>query len=246
MPSTPIITLIEPQLAENIGMAARAMANMGLCELRLVNPRESWPNEKAIAASSGADEILAKACLYDDVAEAIADCHFVYATSARKHRQAKLVAGPMEAARSARARIRAGQKIGVLFGRERNGLLKDEISLANAILTFPVSREFPSLNLAQAVLLFGYSWLLSQGEEGELLPYVTELGSKPATSGQIEGLFDHLTGALKEYGYFKPAHRENVMKRNLRNIIKRMILTEQDIQTLHGVVTALENHKEEL
>jgi tRNA/rRNA methyltransferase len=241
----PIIVLVEPQLGDNIGMVARAMANMGLSELRLVNPRDGWPNERAIAASSGANHILDKAELFDTVRSAIADCHFVIATSARQHRQAKEILGPQQAAQKLRARLNAGQCVGVLFGRERNGLEADEISLTNAILTFPVSEDFPSLNLAQAVLLFGYSWMLSSGEEGELLPRVTDLGSSPATAGEIEIFFQALVKALQGTEYFKPEHRKEVMQRNLRNIFQRRGLTLQDVQTLHGVITAL-SHRNSL
>lgn len=196
MSSTPVIILVAPQLGENIGMVARAMANMGLSHLRLVAPRDGWPNEKAIAVSAGAEHILNQAQLFNSLDEAVADCHFVIATTARHHSQAKEIFAPQEAARKLRARAQTGQKVAVLFGRERNGLEADEISRANAILTFPVAKDFPSLNLAQAVLLFGYSWLLSDAEEGELLPRVTNLGSQPATTEEMETFFKCLLGRL--------------------------------------------------
>ncbi len=203
MTLTPIIILIEPQLPENIGMVARAMANMGLSQLRLVNPREEWPNDKARAASSGADHILDHAQVFSTAAEAIADCHYVIATTARKHAQAKEIMEPQAAAHKARARAHAGQCVGILFGRERNGLEADEVNLAHVILTFPTSEDFSSLNLAQAVLLFGYSWLLSAGEEGELLPRVTDLGSQPATSAEYENFFQTLMKNLKSCRLFQ-------------------------------------------
>ena len=240
--TTPFIILIEPQLGENIGMVARAMANMGLSRLRLVNPRDGWPNDKAIAASSGAHAILEKAELFENAASAVGDCHYIVAASARVHRQAKPVCGPQEAAQKIKARLKAGQSAALLFGRERNGLEKDEISLAHEILTFPVAEDFPSLNLAQAVLLTGYALRMADEGEGELLPHVTELGSKPATSEETEGLMAHLAGALEQKGYFNPDARAATMKRNLRNIFLRQSLTAQDVQTLHGVIGALDKN----
>lgn len=236
---SPIIILIEPQLGENIGMVARAMANMGLSRLRLVAPRDGWPNEIARAASSGAEHILNGAQLFDSFDEATSDCHYIFVTSARVHRQAKPVTGPQDAARRLRQKVKAGQKVAVLFGRERNGLTSDEISRAHEILTFPVVDDHPSLNLAQAVLLFGYAWRTADEDEGELLPHVTQLGSKPASSGEIESFFQQLVETLLKAGYFKPEHRREVMERNLRNIFLRRELTSQDVQTLHGVLTAL-------
>lgn len=235
---SPIIILVEPQLGENIGMAARAMANMGLSRLRLVAPRDGWPSEAATAASSGAAHILEQAQLFQTFHDAIADCHYVVASTARVHRQAKPVAGPQEVARKIHARSKAGQTVAVLFGRERNGLEKEEISRADEILTFPVAEDFPSLNLAQAVLLFGYAWRITGTEEGELLPHVTQLGSPPANVSQLENFFQALVSELAPRGYFEPAHRREVMERNLRNIFLRQSLTEQDVKTLHGVLTA--------
>lgn len=239
MTRTPTIILVEPQLGENIGMVARGMANMGLSELRLVKPRDGWPSDKALAASAGADAVVNGARLYGTVDEAVADCHFLFATTAREHRQAKPVVGPRQAAETMRGRLKAGQTVGVLFGRERIGLLGDEVALADAILTLPVNPDFASLNLAQAVLLIGYEWLLSEGEEGELLPYVTDLGSPPARREDVLALFQHLESALDATGFFVPPHKKDVMLRNLRNILHRRELTEQDVRTLHGVVTSL-------
>ena len=191
-------------MGENIGMVARAMANMGLSSLRLVSPRDGWPNEKAVAASAGAEHILEKAQLFNTLDEAVADCHYVIATTARHHSQAKEILGPQQASQKARARAQAGQRVAVLFGRERNGLEADEISRANAILTFPASEEFPSLNLAQAVLLFGYSWMLSAGEEGELLPRVTDIGSPPAKTEETGDSFKCLRMPCIKKAIFSP------------------------------------------
>ena len=157
----PIIILVEPQLAENIGMVARAMANFGLSELRLVSPRNGWPKKGAHSAASGATHVLESATLYDNVREAIADLNFVFATTARERGQMKRVFAPDAAMAEAQARLGAGQGIGILFGRERTGLENDEVSLADAIITFPVDPKFSSLNLAQAVLLVSYEWTSS-------------------------------------------------------------------------------------
>src|SRR5262249_22558730 len=154
----PIVILVEPQLGDNIGTTARAMANFGLSRLRLVKPRDGWPNPRAYAAASGADRILDEAVLYDTMEAAIADCTYVLATTARAHDQAKPVLGPEEAARVMAPRIAAGESVGVVFGRERYGLENTEVALTDAIVTYPVNPAFASLNLAQAVLGIGYEW----------------------------------------------------------------------------------------
>lgn len=235
----PIIVLIAPQMGENIGMCARAMANMGLSELRIVAPRDGWPNERAIAASSGAHAILEAAKLYDTLESAVADAHVVYATTAREHRMAKPVVGPQEAMEQSRRRIGAGQSVAILFGRERIGLLNEEVSLASAILTIPVSQDFPSLNLAQAVLLIGYDWLRSGGDEGELIGFVTDLGSPPAKRAELFAFFSHLEGELDRSGFLDTTDKREAMVRNLRNIFHRTEMTEQDVRTLHGIVRSL-------
>ena len=152
----PIVVLVEPQLGENIGAAARAMANFGLWQLRLVRPRHGWPNDKARMMATGAGDLLDRATLYASVAEAIGDCSFAIATTARAHDQAKPVVGPAEAASLMAPRIAAGENVAILFGRERNGLENDEVALADVILTLPVNPAFASLNLAQAVVIVAY------------------------------------------------------------------------------------------
>jgi tRNA/rRNA methyltransferase len=235
----PAVILVAPQMGENIGMVARAMANMGMRDLRLVAPRDGWPNEKAVAAASGANDILTRARLFDALEPAVADCHLLYATTAVDYAQAKRVIGPREAAAAARAQLAAGRTVGVLFGRERIGLLAEEIARASAVVTLPVDPAFASLNIAQAVLLMGYEWLLAQGDEGELMPFVTDLGSPPATRGEVLGLMDHLERELDAAGFFTPVHKKETMTRNLLNILNRRDLTQQDVRTLHGVVTQL-------
>ena len=157
----PVIILVEPQLGENIGMVARAMANFGLAELRLVNPRDGWPNDKARAAASKADHVIDATAVFADLASAVADLNFVLATTARERDGFKPVRAPVEAARALRARGEGGQRTGILFGRERFGLFNEEIALADEIVTFPVNPAFASLNIAQAVLLMSYEWMKS-------------------------------------------------------------------------------------
>jgi len=232
----PIVVLVEPQLGENIGTAARAMANFGLTRLRLVRPRDAWPNVHARRAASGADAVLAGAALYDSLPAAIADCSFVLATTARAHDQAKPVIGPAEAAREMAPRLAAGETVAVVFGRERWGLMNDEVGLADRIVTFPVNPAFASLNLAQAVLIVAYEWFKAAGGA---LPFGMTLRSPPAGKEQMFAFFATLERELERVEFFRPAEKRDTMTINLRNIFARMAPTQQDIQTLHGVVTAI-------
>src|SRR5229473_2501534 len=232
----PIVVLVEPQLGENIGTAARAMANFGLTRLRLVRPRDGWPNVHARRAASGADAVLDGAQLYDTLPEAIADCQFVLATTARAHDQAKPVIGPDEAAREIAPRTAAGETVAVVFGRERWGLQNEEVGLADRIVTFPVNPAFASLNLAQAVLIVAYEWFKAAGGA---LPFETPLRSPPAGKEQLFAFFATLERELERVEFFRPAEKRDTMTINLRNIFARMAPTQQDIQTLHGVVTAI-------
>lgn len=233
----PIVVLVEPQLGENIGAAARVMANFGLARLRLVRPRDGWPNIHARRAASGADRILEAAALYDSVAAAIADCTAVLATTARAHDQAKPVIGPDEAAALLYPRVAAGENVAVLFGRERYGLENHEVALADGIVTFPVNPAFASLNLAQAVALVAYEWF--KQASGGALPFAMPQKSQPARKQQIEAFFANLERQLDAIEYFRPLDKRATMLVNLRNIFARMQPTQQDIQTLHGVVVAL-------
>jgi len=234
-PQRPVIILVEPQLAENIGMVARAMANFGLFELRLVNPRNGWPKKGAHSAASGATHVIEGARLCATVREAIADLDFVLATTARPREQMKRVFGPHEAMRETRFRAGEGQRVGILFGRERTGLDNDEISLADAIVTFPVDPKFSSLNLAQAVLLVGYEWFKG---DGGALPFEGGMRSKPAKRETLASFFDFVEGELDEIDYFPPDKRPTMI-RNMRDIFHRTALTEQDIRTLRGAIRAL-------
>lgn len=235
----PAIILVRPQLAVNIGTAARAMANFGLSDLRLVAPKGGWPpppdyRETAEAAASGAVGLLEEARLFPTVAAAVGDLHVVWATTARERGQGKPVLLPEEAmARSASA---TGQGHGILFGPERTGLDNDEIAIADAIVTFPVSAAYGSLNLAQAVLLMAYEW--RQAYERPSLTTSTRRWP-PATREQVLSFFEHLEAELTAAGYFRPDGKRPVMRRNLRNIFHRIGLTEQDVRTLRGVVVRL-------
>lgn len=233
----PIIVLVEPQLGDNIGAAARAMANFGLSRLRLVRPRDGWPNPRAWVAASGADAILDNARLYDGIETAVADCSFVLATTARAHDQAKPVISPEEAARLVAPRIAGGETVAVLFGRERYGLENEEVGLADRIVTLPVNPAFASLNLAQAVLVIAYEWF--KLASGGALPFAMPQKSKPATKEQLLAFFATLERELERIEYFRPPEKHATMLINLRNIFHRMELTRQDVQTLHGVIMAL-------
>jgi tRNA/rRNA methyltransferase len=232
----PIVVLVEPQLGENIGTAARAMANFGLTRMRLVRPRDAWPNVHARRAASGADAVLDGAVLYDSLPAALADCHFVLATTARAHDQAKPVIGPAEAAAEMAPRIAAQESVAVVFGRERWGLMNDEVGLADRIVTFPVNPAFASLNLAQAVLLMSYEWFKVAGGG---LPFQMQQRSPPAGKEQLFAFFESLERELERVEFFRPAEKRDTMTINLRNIITRMAPSQQDIQTLYGVVTSI-------
>jgi tRNA/rRNA methyltransferase len=233
----PVIVLVEPQLGENIGTAARAMANFGLTRLRLVKPRDGWPNVHARRAASGADMVLDSAELFDSLEAAIADCSFVLATTARAHDQAKPVVGPAEAAVEMAARRAEGETVAVLFGRERWGLENDEVGLADRIVTFPVNPAFASLNLAQAVLIVGYEWF--KHASGEALPFTMPQRSPPAAREQLFAFFASLDRELEKVEFFRPPEKRATMTINLRNIVTRMAPSQQDIQTLHGVLMAI-------
>jgi tRNA/rRNA methyltransferase len=233
----PVVILVEPQLAENIGMVARAMANFGLSQLRLVSPRNGWPKKGAHSAASGATHILEAAKLYDTAREAIADLNYVFATTARERGQMKRVLGPEAAIAEARTALAAGEGVGILFGRERVGLDNDEIALADAILTFPVDPAFASLNLAQAVLLAAYEW---RKAAAGALPFgaAPQPRSAPAPREMLLSLFEHLEAELDDVGHF-PADKRPVMSRNLRDMLLRMGPSEQDVRTLRGVLRSL-------
>ena len=238
----PTIILVQPQLGENIGTAARAMFNCGLTELRLVKPRDGWPNERAVAMASGADIVLDNAQLFDSVEAAIADLRRVYATTARDRFMVKRVVTPRQAAGEMRRFVAAGEGCGILFGPERAGLVNDHIALADTVLSVPLNPAFSSLNLGQAVLLVGYEWFAA-GEAA--LPELMQTGhSRPGTKEELLGFMAHLEEELDRSGFMRTKEKRPSMVRNLRNLFQRAQLTEQELRTLHGVVTALAGPRE--
>jgi tRNA/rRNA methyltransferase len=233
----PVVILVEPQLGENIGSAARAMANFGLGRLRLVKPREAWPNPQAKKMASGADRVLDDAVLYDSVEAAIADCTFVVATTARAHEQAKPVIDAAGAAAELAPRVSAGETVGILFGRERSGLENHEVALADCILTLPVNPAFASLNLSQAVIIVAYEWF--KLATGNALPFSQPDKSPPASKQQLHAFFQSVEHELEKVEFFRPPDKRDTMQINLRNIFTRMLPSQQDIRTLHGVIMSI-------
>lgn len=234
----PAIVLVEPQLGENIGMVARAMANFSLSDLRIVNPRDGWPSEKARAAASRADAVIDGTRVFPTVEEAIADLRYVVATTARPRDSQKSVLGPQEA--TARLHERLGEGVGILFGRERFGLSNEEVDLADEIVTFPVNPDFASLNIAQAVLLMSYEWSRQTGGgAGRPRLGAPAPEAPPARKDDLVRLFERLEGALDETGYFRPAERRPVLVHNLRSLLTRAALSEPEVHALHGVIRSL-------
>ena len=232
-PAPPAIVLVRPQLGENIGKAARAMLNFGLTDLRLVAPRDGWPNPSAGPAASGADVVLEQARVFDSVAEAVADCPFVYATTVRKRGLAVPVVSPEEAAGEIRTHAGASA---ILFGAERSGLETDEVALAGKIVTVPVNPEFRSLNLAQAVILIAYEW--SKGAE-LAVPTLGDEAAARAPQAHLEGLIDQLYAALEAADYFHPPDRTPSTKNTIRTILTKAGWSSREVQALRGIVRAL-------
>jgi tRNA/rRNA methyltransferase len=230
----PVFILVRPQMGENIGAAARAMLNFGLERMRIVGPRDGWPNPKAVAMASGAGRLLDHAGLFPDLPPAIADCDFVFATTARSRELVKEVVTPERAMQMARALGAEGKRVGVLFGPERAGLENDDIIRANAIVSVPVNPEFPSLNLAQCVLLLGYEW---QRQSNDQPASVMELArTEFASREDVERLADHFEDRLDAAGFFFPETKVDGMKANLRNMWGRLGLTRAEVQTFHGML----------
>lgn len=238
----PYFVLIRPQMGENIGGSARAMWNFGLDAMRIVAPRDGWPNQKAVAMASGAGRLLDEAGLYDKTADAIGDAAFVYATTARPRDLTKPVFTPEGAMQDAQARIGSGQRVAVMFGPERAGLENDDIAKANAIISVPVNPDFPSLNLAQCVLLTAYEWRRTTEPTGGLVMEMA--GTEVATQIEVEKLAQHYEDRLGEAGFFFPETKAEGMKRMLRNLWSRMPLTRADVQILHGILRQMVRWKE--
>ena len=234
--TAPIIVLVRPQLGENIGKAARAMLNFGLTELRLVTPRDGWPNPDAGPAASGADIVLANAKMFGTVSEAVADCTHVYATTVRKRGVLKPV---VDAAEAAAAIHREPGRSAILFGPERAGLETDDVAIARTILTVPINPEFGSLNLAQAVILVAYEW-----SKGKALVQPTRTEAEPpAQQFELDGLFDHLDGMLEKAGFYFPEDKVPTIKRIIRGILTKPGWNAQEVRTLRGVLTMIEKPK---
>jgi tRNA/rRNA methyltransferase len=245
----PAIILVKPQLGENIGFAARAMANFGLTDLRLVAPRDGWPNDKARAAAAGAAVLVDRATVYDNVADAIGELNFVLASTARPREMVKPVLGPARAAAELERRGAKAERTGVLFGPERSGLDNDTIALADAILTAPVNPEFASLSLPQAVLLFGYEWFKvmeskpslgrATASDGPAAEGTSFSRTRPARRTELLALFEHLEAELDRAGFLYPAEKRPSMVRAIRNMFHRMSATDQDVRTWRGIVASL-------
>lgn len=238
----PTFVLIRPQMGENIGAAARAMWNFGLDRMRVTAPRDGWPNDRAVAMASGAGRLLDEAQIFDTTADALADCTYTYATTARGRDLTKPILTPEAAMADAAARIASGQKVAVLFGPERAGLENEDIVLANATITVPVNPAFASLNLGQCVLLTAYEW---RRATQTVVQERTEMAGTGWADGQeVEALARHYEDRLDEAGFFFPDHKAASMKLNLRNLWSRMPLTRADAQMLHGILRQMVRWKE--
>jgi len=233
----PAVILVGTQLAENIGMTARAMLNCGLTDLRLVRPRPAWPNAKAVAAAAGADAVVDAARLFDTTAEAIADLHYVYATTARARELIKPVVTARAAAAEVHARAAEGGRCGFLFGPERTGLENDDVSLANALLSVPLNPNYASLNVAQAVLIVAYEW--SQAGEGVATRAAPAGQAEIATNAEVTGFLDRLEAELIDCGFLRNPEMRPTMMRNIRAMFMRAGLMAHEVRTLHGIVTGL-------
>jgi tRNA/rRNA methyltransferase len=239
--AAPVVILVRPQLGDNIGMAARAMLNCGLSSLRLVSPRDGWPNAKAQRAASGADVVLDKAKVFASVGEAVADLERVVATTARNRELSQRIVTPRRAVSEMRGWIGQAEKVGILFGPERTGLTNDDMVHADTALSIPLNPQFSSLNIAQAVLLVAYEWAAA----GEAAPAerMSEHATRPATKDELLNLFAHLERALDQSGFLRNKAMRPAMVHNLRAFLQRAAMTEQEVRSFHGVIKYLAKHK---
>ena len=238
----PAFVLVRPQMGENIGAAARAMWNFGLDRMRIVAPRDGWPNQKAVAMASGAGRLLDEAQLSATLADSLEDCDFVFATTARPRELTKPVYSPEAAMKLAAEKTAAGQRVAVMFGPERAGLENEDVARANAIITVPVNPEFASLNLGQCVLLTAYEW---RRQVEEVVDVTTDLGKSDwANHADVDALVNHYEGRLEEAGFFFPPEKAPGMKVVFRNLFSRLPLTRADVQMLHGVMRQMVRWKE--
>lgn len=232
----PVIVLVEPQLGDNIGATARAMLNCGLTDLRLVRPRDGWPNPRAEAMASGAVAVLDRAQVFETTVEAVADLDLVLATTARERDLAKTVHTPRTAGQRMAGHISGGGRPGILFGPERAGLVNDDVVLADAVINVPLNPAFSSLNLAQAVLLIGYEWSQAGVDEDRNSSWGA---APPATVQEREFFYQRLERELDRVGFLFPSHLAPTIRRNLRAMFNRASLTDQEVRTMHGVLSAL-------
>ena len=239
VPGAPAVILVEPQLGQNIGMVARAMLNCGMTDLRLVAPRDGWPNVDANKASSGALAVLDRARVFATAAEAVADLNRVYATTARSRDMAKPVVTPRRAAAEIRDADAQGIRCGLMFGPEAKGLHNDDVVLADRILQVPLNPGFSSLNLAQAVLLVAYEWYQAGDETSAVQPAPVPKNRRPAAKQDLIGMFEHLEHELDVSGFLRNVEKRPTMVRNLRNMFQRTNLTDQEVRTLRGVIVSL-------
>ena len=235
--SKPVIILVRPQLGQNIGKAARAMLNFGLTELRIVAPRDGWPNPDAGPSAAGAGNVIDEAKVFETTEQAVADLNHVYAATVRPRDMYKDVVTPAEAGVKMVADLSAGAKSGVMFGPERSGLDNDDLVLADTILTAPINQEYGSLNLAQAVILVAYEWFKADTDGAR--PHTEVEDEGVATKEELIGMFKHLEGALEERNYFRTADRIPTQRRSLRNIFQSAGFSSQQVQTLRGVIKSL-------
>jgi tRNA/rRNA methyltransferase len=239
--TTPVVIMVRPQLGENIGMAARAMLNCGLSRLRLVAPRDGWPNERAVRAASGADVVLEQAELFDTVAEAVADLEHVVATTARNRELNQRILTARHAASEIRGWVGQGRAVGILFGPERTGLENDDMVHADTALSIPLNPQFSSLNVAQAVLLVAYEWAAS----GDTTPVerMADHATRPATKEEMQNLFEHLERALDQSGFLRNKDMRPSTVLNLRAFLQRAQMTEQETRAFHGVIKFLSKNR---
>jgi len=241
--ASPAIILVQPQMAENIGMVARAMLNCGLTDLRLVNPRDGWPHPLAFKTASGADVVIENARVFETTKDAVADLHHVFATTARARDMTKAVVTPNQAANEMHTAVADQHKCGVLFGREAVGLHNDDVAIADSLLMVPLNPAFSSLNLAQAVLLIGYEWYQLGSDRPPLVNEV-RLDTRRATKKELIGMFEHLERELDNCGFLAQPDKRPNMVRNLRNMFDRADMTEQEVRTFRGVISGLvKNHQ---
>lgn len=239
MSNKPVIVLVAPQMGENIGSCARAMLNCGIEELRIVNPRDGWPNDRAQSMAAGAFDKMPPVKVYGTTAEALADCHYSYATTARTRDMVKPVFNAKTAAADVHERSASGQRCAYLFGCERTGLENEDIALARAVLTIPVNPDFSSLNLAQGVLLCAYEWFQASLESDPRIVRIPDDDERPSTHEEQNNLYVRLENELAASAFFKNPDMQPVVMRNIKNMLSRSEMTVQEVNTFHGIIAAL-------